>query len=404
MTVETRAGRGIATWLAFGCVALLLIATGMWWVGRSSQGMTLTAYFNRTVGLYEGSSVRVLGVPVGEITAVSPDGGRVRVEMMVDSGVDVPANAGAVVIAPTLVSDRYVQLTPAYDGGEAMTSGAVIKRDRTATPVGIDRLYESLNQVAKSLGPKGANKNGALSELLDTAAGTLEGNGKSLNRTVHKLAELSKTLAHSKGDMFDTVSNLQKFTHMLATSDQQLDEFFDRLSDVSGFLAADSDKIESALSSLASALGDVRKFVKTNSDMLSENVDKLVSITGVLVKERSAMAEVLDVMPVAVTNFLHTYDAQSGTTMVRYNANELTFPPGEMLCRLGSDITPEQLPDVVGKICQGLRPLTKNLPDLPSLSQLLNTFQTGNVPPLPLPGTDGLRQPADSGQSGQGGK
>src|SRR5699024_7908932 len=103
--------------------------------------------------LYEGSAVRVLGVPAGKITDVSPAGGDVRVEMVVDDDVDVPADAGAVVIAPSLVSDRYVQLTPAYDGGPTMSSGTDIPQDRTATPASIDRLYESLNEVAQSLGP-----------------------------------------------------------------------------------------------------------------------------------------------------------------------------------------------------------------------------------------------------------
>lgn len=402
MGVSTRAGRSFATWVAFACVALLLISVAMWWVSRSTDETKLSAYFTRTVGLYEGSSVAVLGVPVGEITNVQPVGGKVRVDMVVDSDVEIPADAGAVVIAPSLVSDRFVQLTPAYNGGPTMSAGTVIPNKRTATPVGIDRLYESLNKVAKSLGPHGANKNGALSDVLNSAAKALDGNGKNLNTTVHKLAQLSKTLNHSKGDLFETISNLQKFTHMLARSDRQLDEFYSRLATVSSFLADDSDKVGSALSSLASALQDVREFVETNSDILSTNVDKLASITGVLVKHRAQLAEVLDVMPVAVTNFLHTYDAQSGTTMVRYNANELTFPLGQMLCRFGSALTPEQLPDVVGKTCSALAPLTKNLPDLPSISDLLHDFQTGGSL-LPLPGM-GSGQQQTSGGSQAGGK
>lgn len=392
MAVDTRIGRRIYRWIAFGCVLTLVLAAGMWWISRAMDGTKLSAYFTRTVGLYEGSSVRVLGVPVGEITAVTPQGGKVRVEMVVDSGTEVPADAGAVVIAPSLVSDRYVQLTPAYDGGPTVTSGTVIPNDRTATPVGIDRLYESLNKVAQALGPNGANKDGALSEVLGSAADVLDGNGKSINNTVHKLAELSKTLESSKGDMFATVRNLQKFTHMLARSDQQVNEFYNRLADVAGFLAEDSDEVRAALSSLAAALGDVREFVEHNSEMLSTNVDKLTSLTGVLVKHRAEIAEVLDVMPVAVTNFLHTYDAQSGSTAARWNANQFTFPMGTTLCRFGSALTPEQLPDVIGKTCDALGPLLDKLPDLPSISQLLHGLQTGDLPPLPLPGVDSLRQ------------
>lgn len=392
MTVQTRNGRNVYTWIAFACVVALLLTGGLWWVFRQSAGSTLSAYFGRTVGLYAGSSVRVLGVPVGEITAVTPQGGKVRVDMRVGGDVDIPEGAGAVVIAPSLVSDRYVQLTPAYSGGEVMRSGTVIPTERTATPVEVDELYGSLNEVAKSLGPTGANANGALSDVLDAAAANLDGNGKNLNTTVRKLAELSRTFQSSKGDLFATISNLRKFTGMLAGSDRQVNEFYQRMADVSGFLAEDADEVGAALASLAGALGDVKTFVEENSDALSSNIDKLSSVTGVLVKQRSALAEVMDVAPVGMNNFLNAYDAASGTTAIRYNANELTHPPLTLLCRFASALTPTQLPDVVGKTCDTLKPALEGLPELPSASQALSSLQQGELPPLPLPGVNALTQ------------
>ena len=75
---------------------------------------------------------------------------------------------------PSVVSDRYIQLAPVYTGGPAMSDNATIPRDRTATPVELDQLYTSLNKLATSLGPNGANSKGALSNLLNTAAANLE--------------------------------------------------------------------------------------------------------------------------------------------------------------------------------------------------------------------------------------
>ncbi len=45
---------------------------------------TLTAYFPRAISLYEGSDVRVLGVAVGTIESVVPEGTRVKVVMRYD--------------------------------------------------------------------------------------------------------------------------------------------------------------------------------------------------------------------------------------------------------------------------------------------------------------------------------
>lgn len=397
MRVETRAQRSVYSWFALGCAAVLLLSAGLWFVLRDSSGTRLAAYFEKTVGLYEGSSVRVLGIEVGEITGVTPQGGTVRVDMVVDAGVPIPPEAGAVVVAPSLVSDRYVQLTPAYDTGEQMRSGAIIPLERTATPAELDDLYESLNELSTSLGPEGANSDGALSDALDTAAANLEGNGKNVNNTVAELAQLSRTFADSKGDLFATVRNLQSFTSALADSDRQLNEFYERVADVTGFLAEDADDVGAALSALAGSLTDVREFVEENRDLLSSNVEKLTGISGVLVDQRAALAEVLDVGPTGLTNFINAYDAASGSIQIRYNANELTHPLLTTLCRVLSAGTPERLPDALGPLCETISDIESGVLKVPSLSQMLASMQRGELPPLPLPLADVLIEDMQGG-------
>ncbi|QKV79286.1 MCE family protein [Amycolatopsis sp. Hca4] len=391
MTIHTARGRSLVTWLAFACVLALIVTAGLYLVFRSSNGVKLSAYFGKTVGLYAGSSVRVLGVPVGQVTDVTPEGDAVRVDMEVD-GAPLPADVGAVVVAPSLVSDRYVQLTPAYDNGPVLASGTVLPRGRTATPVELDDLYSSLDKLSTALGPNGANSGGALSGVLDTAANTLKGNGTSLNSTVGQLAQLAKTLDGSKDDLFSTVQNLNSFTGALAQSDQQLNEFYGRVADVSRFLAADSNDVGAALQSLGGALGDVQQFVNDNKTALESNVDKLASLSKVLVDQRAALAEVLDIAPTGATNFINSYDAASGTIAVRDNLNELTNPPILTVCRLISSFTPKEVPDTLGNICKQLAPVLDGALKLPTIPQVLNSLQNGTLPPLPLPLVDVMEQ------------
>ncbi|GLY42445.1 ABC transporter substrate-binding protein [Amycolatopsis sp. NBRC 101858] len=391
MTIRTYRGRSLVTWLAFACVLALVVTAGLWLVFRASTGTTLSAYFGKTVGLYAGSSVRVLGVPVGQVTDVTPQGDAVRVDMQVDD-VQLPADVGAVVVAPSLVSDRYVQLTPAYDSGPTLATGTVLAKDRTATPVELDDLYSSLDKLSTALGPNGANKDGALSGVLDTAADALKGNGASLNSTVGQLADLAKTLDGSKDDLFSTVQNLNSFTGALAQSDQQLNEFYGRVADVSQFLAADSSDVGAALQSLGGALGDVQQFVNDNKGALESNVDKLASLSKVLVDQRASLAEVLDIAPTGATNFINSYDAASGTIAVRDNLNELTNPPILTVCRLISAGTPKEIPDTLGNICKQLAPVLDGVLKLPTIPQVLNSLQNGTLPPLPLPLVDVMEQ------------
>ena len=197
MTVDTRSGRRAATVVAAACVLALLIAVALWWITVGQRGTTITTYFDKAVGVYPGSEVKVLGVSVGQIDEVVPQGSVVRVELTVDDGVEIPADAHAVVVAPSLVSDRYIQITPAYEAGPLMASGTVIPRERTETPVELDDLAASVNELATALGPNGANASGALSNVLDTAAANLSGNGELLGNTIRELSAAAATLQRS---------------------------------------------------------------------------------------------------------------------------------------------------------------------------------------------------------------
>ncbi|WP_034269094.1 MCE family protein [Haloechinothrix halophila] len=397
MAITTRAGRTTYTWLALAAVLVLLLAAVLWTATRDSGETRLTAYFDRTVGLYQDSAVRVLGVEVGTIDRVVPEGDRVRVDLVVDSDVDVPSDAGAVIVAPSLVSDRYIQLTPVYRGGPRMASGEVIPRERTAAPVELDELFNNLDELATTLGPKGANSGGSLSNVLDQLAATMDGNGKNLNNTVSQLARLSDTLNGSKDDLHGTIKHLGEFTTMLAKSDRQVADLFDRVADVSQFLASESGQVDAALATLASALTDVRGFVDDNQQLLSSNVDKLAGVTRLLVKRRAELAEILDVAPTGMNNFINAYDAPSGTIAIRGNLNEFTYPPVMMVCRLLAAGTPQEVPDVLAKTCKDLAPVLDGTLKLPSVSQVMHSLQNGELPPLPLPVLEAMRKTSGGG-------
>jgi phospholipid/cholesterol/gamma-HCH transport system substrate-binding protein len=370
--------------LAVACVVALVLASAFLWLSPTS-GTIVTAYFDKTIGLYAGSAVRVLGVKVGTIDSVTPEGGQVRVQFTVDSGVQIPATVHAVVIAPSLVSDRYVQLTPAYDGGPELPPHSTLTRDRTASPVELDQLFTSVDQLSQALGPAGANKNGALSNLVDSAAANLSGTGDSLNNTLKQLSSAATTLDHSKGDLFGTVDNLGKITSTLASSDQQVHDLTGRLADTTGFLADNRQQLAAAVSSLASALTKVQGFVTDNKGLIQTNVDNLAAITKTLVDQRAALAEVLDVAPTAATNFVNAYDAKSGSIAVRGNINELTYPPVMMVCQLLQRSTPTQIPATLADLCTQIAPLLDGTLHLPSAAEALAALQQGKLPPLPLP-------------------
>jgi virulence factor Mce-like protein len=369
--------------IAAGCALGLLVAAGVWWLAPR-PGRTITAYLISAVAVYPGNPVLILGVPVGQITAVQPQGHVVMVVMSVDRSVQVPAEASAVVMEPSLVTGRSIQLTPAYTSGPTMPDGGVIPVQRTAVPFGIDDLARAANDLATMLGPTGVNRHGALSDALGVGAANLRGNGQAINDTIGNVSALAQTLAGSRKQLFATVNQLQSFVSTLAANDAQVRQFTTQLADVANFLAAERGDLGAALRELSLALGEVAAFVQDNRALLKSNVDRLTEVTAVLVRQRQALGEIIDLAPTGLSNLNNAYNASSGTLDTRANIEELRAPPILLVCELLRRSTPRQVPATLARTCAALEPQLTGAVPLPTAAQVLTALQAGQPPPLPL--------------------
>ena len=317
-------------------VLVLLLVAAAFTMFRGDDSKTLTAHFPRTISIYEGSDVRVLGVPVGTVDKVTPSGTDVVVTMHYDADVQVPDDAKAVIIAPSVVGDRYVQLTPVYDGGKVLADGATLSVDRTAVPLELDQIYSSIDDLTVALGPTGANKEGALTDLLESTAANFGGQGAKFNTTIKNFSKLSATLDDNKDELFGSARKLEGFIGTLATNDKTVRKFNDSLSDVSTMLAGERDELSTALRNLATALGEVSSFVKENRDALGRNISGLNRVSKVLVKRRSELDQILDSAPLALNNLALTYNPEAGTLDTNANlgevVNQVTGDPSSFLC------------------------------------------------------------------------
>ncbi|KAA5827139.1 MCE family protein [Saccharopolyspora hirsuta] len=312
--------RGRKWWIAIAVAALL--AGAGWFALAGSGGKRITAHFTSAVGIYPQSDVRVLGVTVGTVDSVVPRGDHVAVTMTVDADVPVPAEATALIVTPSVVADRYVQLASVRTGGPELPDGAQIPVSRTATPVELDQLFTSLDQLTTALGPEGANADGAVSELLRQSARTLAGNGAPLGESIRQLGDLARTLNDSKGDLFTTVDELSAFTAVLAANDEQAGHALEQLSSITEVLAADRDDLGAALAELDDAVTAVRDFIRDNRGRIHSNVDKLAAISRILADQKQSVAEALDTAPNALTNVVEAYNPRTGLIEARGNLLE----------------------------------------------------------------------------------
>jgi phospholipid/cholesterol/gamma-HCH transport system substrate-binding protein len=342
-------------------VAALLLA-----VLPGEDEKTLTAAFPRTVSLYEGSDVRILGVPVGKVETVRPTGTDVTVKMWYDAKYKVPKDAKAVIVSPAIVGDRFVQLTPVYRGGPTLPDRAKLGPRSTSTPLELDQIFASIDDLSVALGPEGANKSGALTKLLDTTAANFAGQGDQLHETLENLGKLTGTLDDNKDELFGTARQIERFVSTLAENDTTVRRFNSSLASAADLLSDERADLAAALKNLGTALQDVSGFVRENREALSKNIKGLNEIGKVVVRQRDALAETLNTAPLALTNLFHTYNPATGTLDTRANIgealNQLTSDPAVFLCGIL-----KQGGSAGGSTCNLVKQIFKGLPPLPSI-------------------------------------
>jgi phospholipid/cholesterol/gamma-HCH transport system substrate-binding protein len=318
--------------LAAAVAVLVLAAAFVTLQGNGAGTRHVTAYFDRTVSLYKGSEVRVMGVNIGTVTAVVPEGDRVRVAMEYDGEYKLPADAKAAIVTPTLTADRFVQIAPAYTGGQVMADNAKIDLPETGTPVELDRIYKSLSDLTQALGPNAANKNGALDTLLTAGAKALRGNGQLGNQTLLNLSQAVQTFGDNRGPLFDSVTNMSQLTDTLAANDRFVNGFMSDLTSVSTQLAGDRGTLAKALAALANAVGTVRNFVHGNRGMVQKDVGELSRLLGVMARHKNDLNTLARIGALGLDNLTIAFDNKSKSIGSRIQGSPNGANLGNMLC------------------------------------------------------------------------
>lgn len=305
--------------LAVTMVMLLVVTTACGPFGGDK--MKVSALLPDSAGLFVGNDVGVLGVNVGKITAITPRGSDVRVDMEIEGDVSVPSNAGAVVVARSVATDRYVELTPVYKSGPKMASGTVINADRTRTPVDFDEVLASLNEFATGIGGNDKTRL-AVQRTLAAQDKALKGKGELVNRTIHSLSDAVNGISAQRSNITATVTSLDTLFSKIAADQQTARTFIQQVAKASQILAEERVNFQEALRSLKVAVTATAEFAKTNRTEIIGAMNNTSSILESILERRTQLTEVLEVFPVGLQNLKQA--VKNGRLVTRIDPLQLT--------------------------------------------------------------------------------
>ncbi|HKP43000.1 MCE family protein [Mycobacterium sp.] len=347
---------GLATALVLALIAGLFVVLRP---GGEFNRIHVAGYFANSTGIFVGDDVRILGIPVGKIDQIEPQGTRVKIGFWYDGSQKVPADAKAVVLSPALVPARAIQLTPAYTGGPVMAEGAVIPQDRTAVPVEWDDLRAQLQKLTATLEPTQPGGVSTLGAFVNTAADNLRGQGANIRQTIIELSQAFSALGDHSNDIFSTIKNLSILVSALRSSTDVIRQLNVNLATSTTLLSNSPNEIGNAVRDINAVVGDVQQFVAANRETLGTTSDKLASVSTALVESLDDIKQTLHVAPNTAQNFINIYHPAEagidGAAVLNTFASPITFLCGaiQAASRMGAEQS--------AKLCaQYLAPIFKN--------------------------------------------
>ncbi|TDZ78460.1 mce related protein [Mycobacteroides salmoniphilum] len=327
--ISTRTRRVI--WIAGALavvVAVVVAAVGWTYVRERINRLTVTAQFESVSGLYPDNKVSVLGMPIGKVTKITSRGTYMEVEFEVDSKVKVPADAKAVTVSTSILTDRHIELTPVYRGGPTLKNGDVIGLDRTKTPVEFDRVLAMIDRLAKAM--KGDGKGGGpLADVVNNSANALSGNGELMRAS---LDELSKALrlsadggAMTRDQLTKIITRLSSLFDAAARNDQNIRDFSSQVRQLSQVL--DQEQLGSGTTGkqLNNILMQAGSLLEQNRDAIKQSVGNSNQIAQAIYDNRRELSEGFDLLPLMADNVYNIVDPINNVVRAHVPVDRLLF-------------------------------------------------------------------------------
>jgi virulence factor Mce-like protein len=295
--------------------ALIVIATAAYYLEPFGGGITVTAQFDSAAGLYEDNVVAVLGMPVGKIRKITPKGEYVEAEFTVDRGVKIPADVHAVTINTSILTARQIELTPAYNGGPVLADHTTIGLNRTRTPVAFDRVLDMLDKVSKSLSGDGKG-NGPVADVINAGADIADGNGEKIKSALGELSralQLSSDRGEATGDQLTTIiTNLSSLMDAASRNDAKLRQFGSTTRQLSKMLADEDFGTGRTGRMFNQIVTQAASLLRANRDNLKQSALNGDRASTTLVEKQRDLAELLNVLPLALENVYNAIDTNNG--------------------------------------------------------------------------------------------
>lgn len=236
----------------------------------------VSAVFADAAGITSGDDVRVAGVKVGRVTEIEANRreGNVRVDMAVESGVELGPRTEAEVTLETLLGTKYVRLTGVVEE-PLLEGGALIPIERTRVPFDVFELARVGTEAIEETDTE------RLDLLVEQLATVAEGRRDDFRKLFEGVEAVAGSVNDRREELRALLDNTEVITRTLAEKDQVLVRLLEQSRGVLEVLADRRTQLAAGLEggdTLVTQLADLTAQFKATIDGILDTVHDVVAV------------------------------------------------------------------------------------------------------------------------------
>ncbi len=325
-------------------VLVLAAVTGLKLSKSSPPTRAYCAEMPDSIGLYTGSAVTIMGLQVGRVTDIRPDGPSARVDFTVPANRTLPPNVGAVTVSDTLIADRKLALIGAEPSGPGWNPSRCITN--SLTPKSLSQTFDALSHLSAQLdGAKDPAQRDALGSGLDALDHATAGSGDQINAIIDQLAKALAAPDAAIGHIGDLLDALTELLHRASgnwsTVQTSVTGLAQTFGDINTLAIPQIVEIVAGLRDVLPQLNDV--IMMFGSPALRA-LDSIPDLPRLIQAGVGSLADVIRMTPAITSGFAHSIDPKTGQITVGYSAPKLALPPQNsvQICAAVQAVTGQQ--------------------------------------------------------------
>ena len=318
----------------------ILSSLGILYIGASylgfvdqalGRGYTVHVLLPQSGGLYKGSEVTYRGVRIGKVSAMDVKGDGLKVDVALDEGTRVPADAPVYVHNLSVVGEQYISFEPGSKNGRVLRNGDTVRGTQESLPLGEDVLLQDLSRFVSSLDA------GELNTVVGELGTMFRDNATPLRSMVDSMQAFVEAAAANESATVDLLNNAKTVLRTQQDNSTNIRAFANDLADVTGTLADSDANVRRILDRAGPAADEVTSLMSSLRKTLPPLLLHAVNVTEVLDARLPALEQLLVTFPRLISagpSALTPGDQKFGRVHLNMNQDppactEGYLPPGQ---------------------------------------------------------------------------